>query len=88
MVRSLLHASLSVEQGFWKLATNLTGFVTVVVVFVGMGMWARCSAAPLPGTFTGVAPKGLLGVTLGPHEICRFWVHSPWPGSSLSGQQT
>ena len=36
-------------------------------------MRACFAAAPLPVACTGVAPKVLLGVTLGPQDICRFW---------------
>jgi hypothetical protein len=61
-----------VLNGGWGFMPS-TGFVTYLVFSVGGWMRACFSAAPLPGAFTGVAPKVFLGVTLGPHDICRFW---------------
>ena len=58
--------------GVGVLCVSSMGFVTVLMVLVGFGSWACFSAAPLPDTFTGVAPKVPLGVTLGPHDLCRF----------------
>jgi hypothetical protein len=77
IVRSLLHALLNVDWGGWVLCVNSTGFVTVLIFSVATWIQACFSAAPPPDTFTGVAPKVLLGVTLGPHDICRVWVLLP-----------
>ena len=71
--RCSMHSSMWIGGG-WVLCMSSMGFVTVLIFSVAFWIWACFSAAPLPDTFTGVAPKVILGVTLGPHDICRLGV--------------
>jgi hypothetical protein len=70
LVRSLLHASLSVDWGLGVMGVSKLGLCTVCVIVVGILVPFRVIL--FPGICTGVTPKVDLGVTLSPHEILCF----------------